>query len=66
MDDLERRVAEDHRAVAGHDPEPLRAVGVQLEQVGDVGHAVRRAAAGEHDVRAGVEHAAYGVAARPG
>src|SRR5262249_5340096 len=34
---------------------------VQLEQVGDVGHAVRRATAREHDVRAGVDGSLHGV-----
>ena len=61
---LERRVAEDDGAVAGHDPQRLGVVEVEVEEVGDRRHAVRRSAAGQHDVAAGVTRPAYGVADR--
>ncbi len=64
--DLDRRVAEDHRAVGRHHPEPVGVRARQVEQVGDPGHAVRRAAAGQHDVRPGVEGAAHRVVHRVG
>ena len=61
VDDLHRRVAEDDGAVGRHHPQLVGLLARDVEQVGDAGHAVRRAAAGQHDVRAGVERAVHGV-----
>jgi hypothetical protein len=57
---LERRVAEEHGPVARHHPDRLVAVGVQVEEVGDPGHAVGGAPAGEHDLDAGGPRPVHG------